>query len=229
MPQSPTSQSSGARARILLVDDHRVVRSALAELIGKEEDLTVCGEAGSATEALDAAARLLPDLAVVDLALQNDLGGLELIKDLSQRFPRLRLLVLSMYDGDVFAERALRAGARGYVMKSEDPEVLLDAIRAVLRDTVYLDGGLAARLVGKTVAGSSGKPQGAVESLTDREVQVFQLIGQGYGTSRVADNLHISVKTVETYRARIKEKLGLRNAADLTETAVRWVRGLGSP
>lgn len=214
-----------------MVDDHVVVRSGLAQLIAREKDLSVCGEAGDAAAARSAVASLRPDVAVVDISLDRDLSGIELVKDFSTNCPDVRVLVLSMHDEDVFAERVLRAGARGYVMKSEPPDVLIRAIRTVVGGDLYLGERLArriaARCVGSGKVGGADRP--AIDRLTDRELEVLQCVGRGLGTSRIAQHLNLSVKTIETYRARIKEKLVLPDAQALVEFAVRWVRGLESP
>lgn len=219
-------------ARVLLVDDHAVVRSGLAQLIARETDLSVCGEAGDVAAARAAVASLRPDVAVVDISLDRDLSGIELIKDLATSCPALRVLVLSMHDEDVFAERVLRAGASGYVMKSEAPDVLIRAIRTVVGGALYMGERLARRIASRCVGGAKGRRTGSgtdrsgVDRLTDRELEVLQSIGRGLGTSRIARDLKLSVKTIETYRARIKEKLGLPDAGAIVEFAVRWVRSI---
>ena len=211
--------------KVLLVDDHPVVRSGLVQLIGEQPDMAVCGEADDVGQALRFFAEQDPDVAIVDLSLQRDLGGIELIRDIRNQYPRVRILVVSMYDESVFAERALRAGAMGYVMKTEAPETLVKAIRSVAKGEVHLSAAVARRIV----SGAVGAPQDRklpTERLTDRELEVFQAIGRGLGTSAIAKALKLSVKTVETYRARIKEKLGLPDAAALLERAIQWAQGI---
>jgi DNA-binding NarL/FixJ family response regulator len=213
---------SQGKARILIIDDHPIVREGLLRRINRQPDLEVCGEAGAAAEAMKSIAANRPDLVVVDLTLQ-DKSGLELIKDVQIRHPRLPVLVLSMHDENLYAERALRAGARGYVMKQEAPEHVIEAIRRVLAGNVYLSVKMSAKLLGTFVA---GKPQAAaspVESLSDRELEVFRMIGSGLASRQIAEKLHISIKTVDAYRLRIKAKLNLESATELTQHAILWV------
>jgi len=210
------------KRKVLIVDDHPVVREGLAQRINRERDLTVCGEAQTARDALRAVASLQPDIVVLDLSLPSG-HGLELIKDLKPLMPDLRVLVFTMHDESIFAERALRAGARGYVMKQEAPERLLAAIRAVLRGDYFVSerasAGFLQTFFNRPAEGTSR----SVMRLTDRELEVFQFIGQGVGTREIALRLGRSVKTIETHRARIKEKLSVRSAAELVCRANRWV------
>lgn len=223
------ARTTKERARVFLVDDHVVVRSGLAQLIDRQPDLKVCGEADDASGALSALSGLGAQIAVVDISLRKDVSGLDLIRAMSHQFPNVAVLVLSMYDEAIFAERALRAGAKGYVMKAEPPETLLRAIRAVLRGEIHLSAALAQRIVSRAVRGTSRFPAQPVERLTDRELEVLRCLGQGLAVGRIAAKLHLSVKTVETYRVRIRDKLALPDAAALLEYAVEWVRGLESP
>ena len=177
-----------AKAKVLVVDDHPVVRQGMAQLISHEPDLTVCGEAGSVPEALKAIAACHPDVAVVDLSLKGA-SGLELLKDIKVRYPRLPVLVLSMADENVFAERALRAGARGYMMKEEAAEKVLEAIRCVMAGRIYLSDAMASRLLHQFVDGKSKAGASPVDGLSDRELEVFQLIGRGLGTGEIARQL----------------------------------------
>jgi DNA-binding NarL/FixJ family response regulator len=208
------------------VDDHAVVRSGLAQLINLQPDLVVCGEADDAPVALSRLANLRPQIAIVDISLKKDVSGIELIKTLADQYPKLLVLVLSMYDEAIFAERALRAGARGYVMKAEAPEILLKAIRAVLRGEIFVSDAFSKRIVSQTIGARSGASRLPQELLTDRELQVLQSLGQGLGAGRIASKLRLSVKTVETYRTRIRQKLNIPDAAALLEFAVQWVRSL---
>lgn len=210
-----------AKTRIMVVDDHPIVRSGLVMLINQEPDLVVCCEAEDAPQALNLVERSSPDLALVDLSLKGR-DGIELIKDLRQRMPQLPILVLSMLDEKFYAERALRAGARGYVMKHEATTKLLSAIRRVLGGEVCVSDNVVAGLLNKLSDKSAAQSEDPVLSLSDRELAVFQLIGQGVTTGRIASQLHISTKTVETYRMHIKEKLHLETAADLVQYAVKW-------
>ena len=212
------------RARILLVDDHALVRYGLASLFGNEPDLEVCGEAADPPTALALAKDLRPDLAVIDLSLQNG-HGLDLIRDLRARDERVKLLVVSMHDEALYAERAVRAGAQGYVNKAEAPEKVVEAARTVLAGRVYLSTAMTERLLRERVGPEdpgAGRP--LVQRLSDRELMVFELIGRGVPTREIAQRLHLSVKTVETYRENIKAKLRLKNSPELTRDAARWVQ-----
>ncbi|MBE3070212.1 MAG: response regulator transcription factor [Planctomycetes bacterium] len=214
--------AAAAPARVLVVDDHPVVRQGLALLINHEPDLAVCGEAATAAEALKAIADTRPDVAIVDLSLKGA-SGLDLIKDIKVRHPGLPVLVLSMSDENVYAERALRAGARGYMMKEEATEKVLTALRRVLAGAVYLSDAMASRLLSQFVAGDAPGGGSPVDRLSDRELEVFRLIGQGLGTGEIAHRLHLSPKTIETHRAHIKVKLGLDSGTDLLRQAIRFV------
>jgi len=208
--------------RILIVDDHPMMRNGLAQLIDNEPDLKATAEADTARQAIEAATRQKFDLALLDLSLP-DKNGLELIKDLRVLQPELPLLVVSMHDEMIYAERVLRAGARGYIMKQEGGQKFLRAIRQVLSGQVYVSEKMAARILetfsGRGAAGSSSP----VSQLSDREFEVYQLIGQGVSTRDIAGRLHISAKTVEVHRANIKHKLHLKTASELVRHAVRWV------
>ena len=214
------------KLQVVLVDDHPIVRKGLAQMIAREPDMEVCGEAETAVEALKAIAACHPDVAVVDLSLKGT-SGLELLKDLKVRFPKLPVLVLSMYDESIYAERALRAGARGYLMKEEATEKVLAAIRGILSGQIYLSEAMASRLLHMAVGGRDPGAVSPTERLSDRELEVFQLIGQGYGNTDIARQLHLSPKTVETYRAHIKEKLDLSSATELLQHAIHWAQSLG--
>lgn len=207
--------------RILLIDDHPVMRLGLAALIRAEKDLDVWGEAGTAAEAMTLCQDGTPDLVTVDLTLP-DKNGLELIKDLRACHPELNFLVVSMHDEMMYAERVLRAGAKGYIMKQEAPEKLVSAIRMILKGEVFLSQGVAARIL-KRFADAGGRAATPIERLTDRELEVFQMIGEGKGSREIAGMLNISVRTVDAHRAHIKEKLALRDSTELVHHAVRWV------
>jgi DNA-binding NarL/FixJ family response regulator len=210
------------RRRVLLVDDHPFMRSGLAQLIGSQADLVVGGEAGSPVEALRELARASADLVLTDLTMPGR-SGVEFIKDLRAARPDLPILVVSMHDETIYAERVLRAGAQGYIMKEAGGDSLLAAIRQVLAGQVYVSSRMSAAILG----GLSGRrPRGSsspIETLSDREFEVFKLIGRGRGTKEMAGQLHISPKTVDVHRARIKEKLGLADMPALIRHAVRWV------
>lgn len=211
------------RTKILVVDDHPIVRQGLSLLINQEEDLQVCGEAENAHEALNAIESLEPDMAIVDISLEG-VNGVELIKNIKARFPGLLILVLSMHDESLYAERALRAGANGYIMKQEANEKVMEAIRQVLAGEIYVSDKLASKMLHQFVAGKSTPDGSLVQRLSDRELEVFQLIGQGHGTRQIAEELHLSVKTIESYRAHIKDKLKLKNATELVRYAIQWVQ-----
>jgi DNA-binding NarL/FixJ family response regulator len=208
--------------RIFIVDDHPIVRKGLAQLINQEEDLVVCGEADNAETALELLKKVKPDLAIVDISLRG-LDGIELTKLIRARFDSIPVLVVSMHDESLFAERALKVGARGYIMKQEAIEKMMEAIRKVLRGELYVSERVSANIVKRFVDGKAEGVSSPEGLLSDRELEVFQLIGQGFGTRQIADQLHVSVKTVESYRANIKEKLNLKNATELMKHAVHWI------
>jgi DNA-binding NarL/FixJ family response regulator len=209
-------------ARVLIVDDHPAVREALAVRLGRLPDVEVCGEAADADEALRLAAASDPDVAVIDIALKTS-NGIDLIKRLKARNERIRMIVWSMYSDDLYAERALRAGAMGYINKEEATDKIVEAIRQVLDGKVYLSSAMTEKLLKRSVGPARadlGCP--AIESLSDRELDVFRLIGQGRKTREIAAQLYLSVKTVETYRDRIREKLGLADSTELARCAIQW-------
>lgn len=215
------NRPSPAKVKICVVDDHPIVREGLAGLIHNEPDLTVSSTARDAPEALKQILSSKPDLAIVDIALGGT-NGIELIKDIKVHLPDLPVLVLSMHDESIYAERALRAGALGYIMKQEATTKLIAAIRAVLDGKLYVSEKMAARMLHKFVAGAQQPHESPVDSLSDRELEVFQLIGRGLTTRQIAQKLHLSIKTIDSYRGHIKEKLGLANATELMQYAIRW-------
>ena len=198
------------------------MRQGLAQLINHEKDLAVCGEAESAHAAMQAIAEFRPDLVTVDITLPGK-GGTELIKDIRAQYPALAMLVVSLHDESLYAERVLRAGARGYIMKQEGGMRLMQAVRQVLSGQIYVSEKMSARIVELFAVGRPSTEKTSLGSLTDREFEVFQLIGQGRGTRQIAEHLHLSVKTVEVHRLHIKEKLKLPDAPSLVRHAVRWV------
>jgi len=206
------------RSRVLLVDDHPVFRTGLASLIRVEEDLEVCGEAADAGQALLLIERDAPDLVVMDMTLPGR-SGLELIKDVRCVSPRLPMLVISMHDETVYAERVIRAGGRGYMMKQAGPDKVLAAIRRVLAGAVVVSEAMSAHIL-DGMAGVAGP--GSLSALTDREFEVFSLIGRGLEPQEIADSLHLSIKTVDTHRASIRRKLGLKNGTELIHRATKW-------
>ncbi|MEZ5302266.1 MAG: response regulator transcription factor [Verrucomicrobiales bacterium] len=209
--------------RIFIVDDHPISRMGLAQLLRLEQDIEVCGEAGSAREALDRIGESKPDLALIDITLP-DKSGLELIKDIAAMYPKVLTLVLSMHDEQLYAERVLRAGGRGYIMKEAAPEHLSRAIRRVLAGDIYVSDAMSMRLLKLfTGKGPERTPASPLERLSDREMEVFQLIGHGKASREIAEQLCISIRTIDAHRAHIKEKLGLKDATELVRYAVRWV------
>jgi len=209
----------------MLVDDHPIVRQGLANLIEDEADLTVCAQVESADEALTAIPEARPDVIVIDVAL-GERSGLELVKDVRARWPDMPMLVLSMHDELLFAERALRAGAKGYVMKQEATEKVMEGIRKVLDGELYVSERMAARLMTQAVSDRGGAPSGEklnpLSRLSDRELEVFTMIGHGLGTREIAQRLILSIKTVEAHREHIKEKLNLKNGTELMRYAVQY-------
>lgn len=218
------SASASAKARVVVVDDHAVVRQGLTQLINREKDMSVCGDAETAADALKVIASTHPDVAIVDVSLKED-SGLELVKDIRIRFPKLSVLVLSMHDETFYAERFLRAGARGYIMKEVATEKVMVAIRRVLAGEVYLSERMSTRILHKLVEGPTRSSESMLDALSDRELEVFRLIGRGLGTREIAKRLHVSVKTVEAHRAHIKEKLHLASATELLQQAIQWMQG----
>jgi len=211
------------RARILIVDDHPAVREALAIRIGRQRDLEVCGEAADMSEALRLIADAPPDVAVIDITLKTG-SGIDLIKRIKDRNDRIRILVWSMHSEALYAERALRAGALGYVNKEQATDQIIEAIRRVLEGKVYLSEAMTERMLRRTVGGVKEEAtRSPIDVLTDRELEVFRLIGEGAKTVEIAERLHLSVKTVETYRDRIRQKLDLSDGTKLTHYATLWV------
>jgi DNA-binding NarL/FixJ family response regulator len=215
------SSSTTKKSRVFVVDDHPIVRQGLALLINRESDLIVCGEAEDAQTAVQAVATVKPDIMVVDISL-NGPDGLDLLKDIRTRYPELPVLILSMHDESIYAERALRAGAQGYIMKQEATEKVLVALRRILSQEIYVSERIANRMLQRYIGGSNAGRTSSIADLTDRELEVFRLIGEGHSTRQIAEELHISVKTVESYQAHIKEKLSLRSARELVQHAIQW-------
>jgi DNA-binding NarL/FixJ family response regulator len=208
------------KTKVLLVDDHPLVREWLTNLINEEPDFEVCAQVGSAREALDLIGKLSPRVAIVDISLDGG-SGLELIKDIKAQHPKVDVLVLSMHDETLYAERAMRAGASGYIMKREATGRVLDALRAVLAGGLFFSNAVNALLAQKLVQGTGNKPT-MIEALSDRELEVFQLLGRGCNTRQISEQMKVSFKTVQAYCARIKEKLNLANINELIFHAVRW-------
>ena len=218
--QSPVEHG---RKRILLVDDHAVVRFGITQLINRQNDLVVCGEEEDASRAMSAIAALKPDLVIADISLK-DSSGLELMRNIKAQYPGLPVLVMSIHDESIYAEIAFRAGALGYLMKQEALDKITTAIRRVLSGAIYVSDKLAAKMLSQQVRGHADILESPVKRLSDRELEVFELIGRWKKTSEIAEELHLSVKTIEYYREQIKSKLSLKSAAELTQTATSWVR-----
>ena len=223
---SSITKGKKARRRILIVDDHPMMREGLAQLIDHEKDLEVCGQAADAAQAMSLAAGTHPDLVLADISLPGR-SGLELTKDLLALYPNLPILVISMHDETLYAERVLRAGGRGYIMKHEGGLKLMGAIRQVLAGRVYVSEHMSAQLLDSLAGGKSDANQPSVHHLTDRELEVFRLLGNGIGSRDIAARLNLSVKTVEVHRAHIKRKLGKQTSVELIRDAVRWVESQG--
>jgi DNA-binding NarL/FixJ family response regulator len=215
--QSPTKN-------IMLVDDHPIVRQGMAILINQEPDLRVSSEASTAAEALEKLKVHTPDAIIIDVSLQSS-SGIDLTKSVKELYPNLPVLILSMHDETLYAERALKAGARGYVMKQEAAETVIHAIRTILAGNIHLSNALSAKVLRDMVDGVKPREAGpyGVERLSDRELEVFELIGRGHTTRGIAESLNLSIKTIETHRAHIKQKLKLKNATELVHRAFHWI------
>lgn len=213
--------------KVMLVEDHQMFREWLAQMIVKDRSFTICGEADNIQSAMQAIQRDRPDIAIIDITLRGS-SGLELIKDLKASGITMPVLVLSMHEETLYAERVLRAGARGYITKHEASSTLLKAIRHVLSGEVYLSEKMTAAMLAKMTGQGNRMLSSGMESLADRELEVFQLVGKGFNTREIAEQLHLGETTVDTYRARIKDKLQLRNAAELYSRAAQWVQEHGA-
>jgi DNA-binding NarL/FixJ family response regulator len=207
---------------IFVVDDHPVMRRGYSYLVGAEMDMEICGEAESAQEALEKVEETSPDLALVDLTLKG-MGGLELIKRLQTQHPDVRVLVVSMHDETLYADRALRAGARGYIMKDEVESTIVKAIRRILDGGVYVSDALSTKILLQYAGAVPGEGESPLDRLSDRELEVFESMGRGYGTREIAERLALSPKTIDSYRSRIKDKLAIDSNSELTRRAVIWV------
>ncbi len=208
------------KTKIFIIDDHPIVREGLARLINQEEDLVVAGEAAEATEALQGIAKIKPDLAIVDISLPGT-GGIELTKNILAKHPKISVLIISMYDESLHLERALRAGAKGYLTKQEATDNVVTAIRKVLGGDLYMTDKWRDKLARRFVSGGTSKDS-SPGLLTDRELEVLQLVGQGYSTQKIAEEIYVSGKTVESHYANIKGKLDLKNSHELIQYAVKW-------
>jgi DNA-binding NarL/FixJ family response regulator len=218
-----SAKSSVRKTRILIVDDHPIVREGLETILSHEPDLEVCGQAEDAFGALNAISETKPGIAIVDITLRGS-DGIDLTKTIKARYPELSVIVFSVHDESIYAERVLLAGAKGYLMKDVVSEHIVTAIRTVLRGEIYVSDTIAKKFMHIIAGDKAGIFKTAIERLSDRELETFRLIGEGYSMSKIAERLHLSVKTIETYRSRIKEKLGLTDAAQLLQYSIHWAR-----
>ena len=216
-----SSETVPRKSGVFVVDDHPLVREGLANLINAQHDLMVCGQAEDSAQAIAGMVKARPNVALIDISLQNE-SGLELVKQLRSQFPQVALIVLSMHDEALYAERALRAGAQGYVMKREASKNVLASIRRVLEGGVYVSGRVTSRMALGLSSPGGAASSSPVERLSDRELEIFRLLGQGRTTSQIAGDLNLSVKTVQAYCARAKEKFGVTTLVDLLRAAIRW-------
>jgi DNA-binding NarL/FixJ family response regulator len=221
---APASEPVAGSIRILLVDDHPLMRHGMKTLIEQQPRFVVCGETDSAPRALDLASKLQPDLAIVDITLKST-NGIELTKGLRSQIPSMRVLIVSMHNEDVYAERALRAGAMGYLMKEEASEKIISAIEQIMKGEIYLGEGVKGRMLHRFVKHRTDVLVSPMDKLSDREMEVFQLLGNGYATREIANLLNLSVKTIDSYREHLKEKLGLGTGSDLLRHAIQWTKG----
>ena len=218
---SGISETVAPKRRVFIVDDHPLVREGLTNLINSQSDLIVCGEAKDSSEAIDGITKEQPDVAIIDISLTNE-SGLELIKNLVKQFPQVAVIVLSMHDETLYAERALRAGARGYVMKHETSKSVLASIRRVIGGDIYVSERIVNRMALRLTSARRRAGSSPVERLSDRELEIFQLLGQGRTPSEIARDLNLSLKTVQAYCARAKEKFGVTSLTELLRAAIRW-------
>ena len=220
MNPSP-SKTVARKSRIFVVDDHPLVREGLTNLINGQDDLIVCGQAKNSAQAIDRIMTTLPDVAFIDISLENE-SGLELVKQLAAQFPQVALIVLSMHDEGLYAERALRAGARGYVMKHQTSTSVLASIRRVLAGDIYVSEKIVNKIALRLASSRQSVARSPVESLSDRELEIFRLLGHGRTTSQIAADLNLSLKTVQAYCARAKEKFGVTSLTELLRAAIQW-------
>lgn len=224
IPVMSSPKSTGGRIRVLVVDDHPAIREAIADIIADKMGMELVGQASNADEAFQLVQKMQPDVAVIDISLE-DAHGLDLVQNIRAQYPKVQVVVFSMYDESVYAERAIRAGASGYLMKSEPTQSVVEAIRSVMQGEVYLSRRMASRMLSKIATGRSSSPGFAIDQLTDREMAVFQMLGEGYSVQEITQRLNLSRKTVETYRRRVKEKLDFETVAELLQYAVQWRYG----
>lgn len=219
----PSPASRGDQCRILLVEDHPLTRQGLKLLLSRKGRFEICGETDLAPEALDLVARHSPDLAIIDITLKST-NGIELTKDIRARSPQTKVLVASMHGEDIYAERALRAGAMGYVMKDEPADMILLAVETILRGEIFVSDRIKGRMLNQFMHKQADLPVSPIDRLSDREMEVLRLIGTGYGTTEIATMLNLSVKTIDSYRENLKEKLDFSNGGDLVRYAIEWTK-----
>lgn len=215
------SDSTKTEHRVLIVDDHPLVRQGIAQYINQEKDLVVCGQASDGHEALTLVEELQPDVVITDIQMKG-LGGMDLVRNMRLQFPKIPVLMLSMHDESLYADRSLRAGAKGYLMKDEEPEKVVLAIRSILGGDVYVSDKAKAKILQGLANSKRPDMSSSIERLSDRELEVFRMIGKGNRTRHIADQLILSTKTVESYKARLKQKLMLKDAAELARYAFEW-------
>ena len=214
-------KTNNKKSQVFIVDDHPIVREGLTTIINHESDLNVCGEANDAHQALKSIAELKPNVVIVDISLKNS-DGIDLTKSIKARCPKLSIIVLSIHDEGIYAERALLAGAQAYLMKDAASDNIIKAIRTVLGGEIYVSNAVSNKFLHKIAGDRASENKTPIESLSDRELEIFRMIGQGYKTSQIAAQLYLSIKTIETYRGRIKEKLGLANATEPLQYSIKW-------
>jgi len=208
--------------KVMLVDDHPLLRMGIKKVIEMEEDMNVVCEAGCANEAINNINKFMPDIVVVDISLDGEVNGIDLVKAIKSRFSSIKTLILSMFDENIYAERTIRAGARGYVTKKDAPEKIVDALRIIMDGEIYLSDRMSRNLIDKFFHGATDAVGTLVENLTDRELEIYQLIGNGFGTGEIARKLNLSTSTVESHKSNIKEKLNLTSGTELTKSAIQW-------
>lgn len=218
-----TNETAVPQIKVMLVDDHPIVRRGLKELLENSGDISICGESGNANEAISLINRDQPDVVVVDIMLDGTVNGIDLVKSINDRFPGVRTLVLSMHDELIYAERAIKAGARGYLMKDVAPRNIADAIRTIKNGDLYLRDELSKKILEKMLNHNVEADGVSTDRLSDRELEVFQLIGNGYSIKEIARKLNLSIYTIESHRRSIKEKLNFKSSADLAKNAIQWV------
>jgi DNA-binding NarL/FixJ family response regulator len=208
--------------KILIVDDHPLLRQGIKRVLEKENDLIIIGEAASANEAMDIINRDKPDIAIIDITLSGNVNGIDLIRSIKERFPDIFSLVLSMHSESIYAERAIKSGARGYIMKEDAAKNIINAVRTILNDELYLSSELSKKLLNKLIHKSDGSDL-TIENLSNREFEIYQLIGNGFSTKDIAAKLNLSIYTVESHKKNIKEKLRIKDSSELTRNAIQWV------